>query len=201
MDQNNDRGVWDVNGSAKDRFIIMLVERVQALERTVWQLEGSATDTYSAVFQANGYMKWNEMVAIVACGLNHPDIAEVRFKRAKRFPILEPFSSIMEDLLPMELSVVVRFKEPMIFDAAAYKLATYTSTFDGVARTLGEWRRMPMWSPGAAENGMTDGRKDGMTDGSFVYKPTCKATITDLVEVQPGTHSQNPLGARGPWIF
>jgi hypothetical protein len=177
--------VWDVNGSAKDRFILMLVERVQALERVVWQLEGSATDTYSVVFQANGYIKLNEMVAVIACGLNHPDIAEVRFNRAKRFPILELLSSMMADILPLELDVVVRFKERMLFDAAAYKLATYTSTFEGVARTLGEWRRMPN---AAAEK-----------DGSFVYKPTCRAAITDRVAA--GTHSQNPLGARGPWIF
>ena len=193
---NNCSGcVWDVEGSTKDRFILMLVERMQALERTVWQLEGSATDTFSAIVQAKATSdgcKWNELVAIVACALNHPDIAEVRFQRATRayanFPFLESITSF---LLPMELSVVVRFREPIIFDAAVSKLVVCTTQFEGVATVMDEWRRRPVSSPGAST----------AEDGTFVFKPTCtvhKAGCTDIVAVQPGAHTRNPLGVRGP---
>ncbi len=191
--------VWDVQGSTKDRFILMLVERLQALERTVWQLEGSATDTFSATVQANGHgCKWNELVAIVACALNHPDIAEVRFRRAVRahvnLPFLQSITAFLEEMLPMELSVVVRFRERLLFDAAAAKLVDCTAQFEGVASVMGEWRRRPVFSPDACK----------AEDGTFVYKPTRmahKVGCTDIVATQPGGHAQNPLGVGGPWLF
>jgi hypothetical protein len=137
--------IWDVEGSAKDKFILMLVERIEALERTVWQLNDSATDTFMATVQANDYLCiWKGVVSIVASAFDKPDIAEVRFLRSKSY--LPPINrTMMEDMFITKttLDVVVRFRERLIFDVAASKLMDYATTFKGRAKVTVPWQRQP----------------------------------------------------------
>jgi hypothetical protein len=165
--------IWDVEGSAKDKFILMLVERIEALERTVWQFNDSATDTFMATVQANDHLCiWKDVVSIVASAFDKPDIAEVRFLRSKSY--LPPLITMMEDMFntKTKLDVVVRFRERLIFDAAASKLMDYAATFEGRAKVTVPWQRQP-----TSNAPMPD-------DCVYVYRPSrkvYKAGCTDLI--------------------